>query len=341
MALPLDDLSLLDAPLSIEPGQGAGAPLQLPIEQVDEDPDQPRTEFDAEALQQLADTIAERGVRQPISVRPHPASPGRWLVNFGARRLRASKLAGKLTIPAFVDDTADTYDQVIENEQRQALQPLELALFVQRQQQAGVSLAEIGRRLGKSRPYMTYVCALVDAPDWLMAAYRRGLCRGIKELYDLRRLHEEHPAEVAAWLEGRVSVSRGDLIALRGRLVPVAQAAAAPAKSVGSPLKLASSNPIANSGQQATAEASVSTNWRGAACSSDATPRARQEPQHEVALLAEYKGAQVRLWLGLPANQPGMVWVSDASQPETVGSRHLVSVMALTSLCLVDQPRLK
>jgi ParB family transcriptional regulator, chromosome partitioning protein len=341
MVLPLDDLSLLDAPLATEPGQGAGAPLQLPIELVDEDPNQPRTEFDAEALQQLADTIAERGVRQPISVRPHPASPGRWLVNFGARRLRASKLAGKLTIPAFVDETADTYDQVIENEQRQALQPLELALFVQRQQQAGVSLAEIGRRLGKSRPYMTYVCALVDAPDWLMAVYRRGLCRGIKELYDLRRLHEEHPAEVATWLEGRVSVSRGDLSVLRERLIPVAHAHTASEKSASSSLIVDSSNPITNNKRQVAAEASASAVQRSSFRSSDVPPSTRQEPQHEVALLAEYKGEQVRVWLGLPANQPGLAWVSDATQAETVGSRHLVSVTALYSLCLVDLQRVK
>ena len=128
MALPLDQLDLLTMPADLL----AGAPLQLPIDAIEEDPDQPRQEFDPDGLAELAETIRERGVRQPISVRRHPEKPDRWMLNFGARRLRASKLIGKLDIPAFVDNTADSYDQVIENEQREGLKPLELALFVQR-----------------------------------------------------------------------------------------------------------------------------------------------------------------------------------------------------------------
>ena len=126
MALPLDQLDLLTTPADLL----AGAPLQLPIDAIEEDPDQPRQEFDPDGLAELAETIRERGVRQPISVRRHPEKPDRWMLNFGARRLRASKLIGKLDIPAFVDSTADSYDQVIENEQREGLKPLELALFV-------------------------------------------------------------------------------------------------------------------------------------------------------------------------------------------------------------------
>ena len=127
-AVQLDDLDLLSTPLTVP----AGTPLHLPIDAIDEDPDQPRQDFDPDSLAELAETIRERGVRQPISVRRHPQQPDRWMLNFGARRLRASKLAGKEEIPAFVDDTADSYDQVIENEQRAGLTPLELALFVQR-----------------------------------------------------------------------------------------------------------------------------------------------------------------------------------------------------------------
>ena len=85
MPLQLDDLLALDDPTSSN--QRQGQPLMLPIELIDEDPDQPRREFDADALQELADTIRERGVRQPISVRSHATQPGRWMLNFGARRL--------------------------------------------------------------------------------------------------------------------------------------------------------------------------------------------------------------------------------------------------------------
>lgn len=61
-------------------------------------------------MQALADTIREGGVRQPVSVRPDLQRAGRWVLNFGARRLRAAKLAGLAEIPAFIDTTADSYD---------------------------------------------------------------------------------------------------------------------------------------------------------------------------------------------------------------------------------------
>jgi ParB family transcriptional regulator, chromosome partitioning protein len=225
MPLLLDDLGLLDVPL---PATGAGAPLVLPITLIDEDPDQPRTAFDPDTLKQLADTIAQRGVRQPISVRPHADVAGRWVLNFGARRLRASALAGCTEIPAFVDTSADSYDQVIENEQREGLQPLELTLFVQRRLAAGDSQSEIARRLGKGRAYVTYAMALIDAPEPLMVAYREGRCRGLRELYELRRLHDCAPAPVVAWLGRAGAVTRADLQALKARLQTTEPAAARP-----------------------------------------------------------------------------------------------------------------
>ena len=161
MALQLKDLAALDE----APSEAVGQPMSVAVGLIDEDPGQPRTEFDPESLQELALTIADRGVCQPVSVRAHPDAPGRFMLNFGARRLRAARLAGKDEIPAFVADLGDGYAQVIENEQREALKPMELALFVQRRIGAGESLAEIARRLGKTRGYLTFVTALIDAPS--------------------------------------------------------------------------------------------------------------------------------------------------------------------------------
>ena len=211
MTLPLDDLDLLNEPRH-EP---AGAPLQLPVDDIDEDPQQPRKEFDPDKLQQLADSVERRGVLQAISVRPHPHQPQRWMVNFGARRLRASKMLGRPVIPAYVDAGADSYDQVAENEQREDLKPLELALFVQRRLALGETQVQIARGLGKSQPYVSYACALIDAPDWLMALYRQGKCQGMTELYHLRRLHGVAPRRVLAWAEQRASISRTDIQALK------------------------------------------------------------------------------------------------------------------------------
>lgn len=228
MRFELDAIEALDRPASL------GEPLLLAIETIEEDPQQPRIEFDPEALRLLADTVAERGVRQPISVRPHPDQAGRWVLNYGARRLRAARLAGKAEIPAFVDKTADSFDQIIENEQRANLQPLELALFVQRQMRAGLSQAEIARRMGKTRGYMTFLSALIDAPDWLIDLYRSGRCRGATELYELRNLHDKSPEDVEAWLGGRSTVSRVDVKSLKASLtqtVPPAPASSAAAPS--------------------------------------------------------------------------------------------------------------
>ena len=224
-----------------------GQPLMLPLDAIDEDPDQPRTEFDEESLQELSETIARRGVRQPISVRSHPDRPGRWLLNFGARRLRASKMAGRTDIPAFVDEAANSYDQVIENEQRRALRPLELAMFIKRRLAQGETQAEIARTLGKSQPYVAYVSALIDAPPWLMELYREGKCRGIVELYQLRRLHIIVPAHVEGWIAGRSTITRTDVQQLKDEVSREAKASAdalAPQKALALPSDVPDSRPM-------------------------------------------------------------------------------------------------
>ena len=214
MPLQLDDLAALDAPIQ----QATGQPLMLAADAIAEDPDQPRQEFDTNALNELAETIRERGVRQPISVRPDLQHSGRWVLNFGARRLRASRLAGLKEIPAFVDSTADNYDQLIENEQREGLTPLELAMFVQKRLAMGDKQAEIAKRLGKSRQWVTLTTALIEAPDWLLQAYRQGRCRGMNELYDLRRLHESHGQAVEAWVTQQGAITRERIAGLRDGL---------------------------------------------------------------------------------------------------------------------------
>ncbi|WP_051241976.1 ParB/RepB/Spo0J family partition protein [Azohydromonas australica] len=214
LELPDLDLGALNAS-AVEP---AGTPLQLRLDAIDEDPNQPRMEFDQETLQELADNIRERGVRQPVSVRSHPTQPGRYMLNFGARRLRASRMAGKETIPAFVDETANDFDQVAENEQRKGLTPLELALFVKKKLDEKMSQGEIARRLGKSRPLITYACALIDAPDWVMNAYRSGKCQGLFEINELRKLYEAHPDAVEQWGAGQEAFTRTTLARLKTQL---------------------------------------------------------------------------------------------------------------------------
>jgi ParB family chromosome partitioning protein len=184
-------------------------------------------------------------VLQAISVRRHPDRENRWILNFGARRLRASKLAGRSQIPAFVNETANSYDQVIENEQREGLKPLELALFIQRRLASGESQTDIARKMGKGRAYVTYAMALIDAPDWLMSAYREGRCRGLRELYELRRLHDVGPEVVEEWLIGAGTVTRADLQTLKEGLQPADPTSPPPASTPAVPTTPASQPPDA------------------------------------------------------------------------------------------------
>lgn len=302
---PLIGLDALEAPAAI----GDGQPKLLPIHVIDEDPDQPRREFDAEALQQLADTIMQRGVRQPISVRPHPKEPGRWMLNFGARRLRASKLAGKTEVPAFVDPMADTYDQIIENEQRESLKSLELALFVQRQMRKGDSQAEIARRLGKTRGYVTFLCALIDAPDWLLDLYRSNRCRGITELYELRKLHEASPESVERWLALQDHVGRTEVLALKDEL---RQLDSTPPQHT--PLSPTSTpEPMSDSGRSTAVPAIASVTRTGPTRANAATPRAASQSicslPGSMTLWARYDGEEVMIELGAVPEEAGCVFV--------------------------------
>jgi ParB family transcriptional regulator, chromosome partitioning protein len=223
MALPLDHLDLLAEPVA----PLAGTPLTLLLDDIDEDPLQPRREFDETKLAELAGTIRQRGVLQAISVRPHPEAAGRWMLNYGARRLRASKLAGKADIPAFIDQAAEDYDQVIENEQREGLTPLELALFVKQRLARGDSQQEIARRLGKSKSHISMVSAMIDPPDWLLDAYRRGQCCGVTALYELRRLHESRPDAAQALLARAEPISRAAMRSIKDQRATTPEAGGA------------------------------------------------------------------------------------------------------------------
>ena len=184
-----------------------GKPLQLDVASVTEDPNQPRKEFDDATLRELADSIAERGVKTPISVHPDPVWPGKYIVNHGARRLRASRLAGRVTIPAFVDEQYDAYDQVIENLQRENLTPMELAMFIKLRIDAGDKKGDIARQLGKAPAMIAYHLALIDAPAVIDDAYAAGVTSP-KTLYELRSLHEKVPEQVEALVASGAAVTR-------------------------------------------------------------------------------------------------------------------------------------
>jgi ParB family chromosome partitioning protein len=175
--------------------------MDLPLDLISEDPHQPRTKdnpgFSSESLTELADTIRLRGVKTPISVRENPEASGFFIINHGARRARASKLAGKSSIPAFIDNDYNEADQVIENLQRNDLTPREIADFIGRELAKGKQKGEIAKELGKSASFVSQHVTLLDLPDPIAAAFNSGRCRDVTVINELVTAHKKRPQEVA------------------------------------------------------------------------------------------------------------------------------------------------
>jgi ParB family transcriptional regulator, chromosome partitioning protein len=195
-----------------------GRPLQIPVKDIDEDPSQPRQEFDAESMAELEQSIRLHGVKTPVSIRPHPTEQRRWILNFGARRLRASRAVGKTTIPAFVDRSHTDYQQVIENLQREDLKPRELAIFIRKKMEEGEKQAQIAELLGVNRSMVTNHLALIDPPTCIDEIYTSGKCVSAKTLYDLRNLHKEFPKDVERWCATAQEITRAAVSALSAKL---------------------------------------------------------------------------------------------------------------------------
>lgn len=206
-----------------------GTPKQIPLTDILEDPDQPRVEFPEDQMQKMVESIKARGVKTPISVKPHPTEQGKWIINYGARRFRASVMAGKETIPAFVDNDHDDYDQVMENKERLNHSPIELALFIQKKIRQGEKKNVIAKKLNEDPVFISTHLALVDMPECLSKAYDAGF-KSPKTLYDLRKLWESYPEEVNAWvdesLENGQDIIRSRVQALSKKLKEPKQAEA-------------------------------------------------------------------------------------------------------------------
>ncbi|HWX74344.1 MAG TPA: ParB/RepB/Spo0J family partition protein [Solirubrobacteraceae bacterium] len=140
---------------------------QVPLELISPNPKQPRERFDEDALGALADSVRERGVLQPVLVRPIAA--GRFELVAGERRWRAAGLAGLETIPAIVRDRADAEAlelALIENMAREDLSPVEQArACAALVDELGLTREDVGRRVGRSRVAVSNLMRLLDLPE--------------------------------------------------------------------------------------------------------------------------------------------------------------------------------
>jgi len=150
---------------------------EIPVGELDPNPDQPRRTFSEESIGQLADSIREQGILQPLLVAP--SGGGRYMIIAGERRFRAGRLAGLETLPCIVKDI-DVIRQreiaLIENLQREDLNPIEAARGIKAlMDQCGYTQEKIGERLGKSRPAVANMLRLLQLPDEVTEMVKDGL----------------------------------------------------------------------------------------------------------------------------------------------------------------------
>jgi ParB/RepB/Spo0J family partition protein len=158
----------------------------VPVDRIEPNPQNPRMSFEEGTLEELAASIREHGVLQPILLRP--LGENRFELIAGERRWRASKLAGMIAIPALVEDIDDDTAleiSIIENLQREDISPLEEAVMFDRMvKEHGYSIRKLAEKLGKDKGYLENRLRLADAPP------------EIRELVSLRKDTLSHAYEL-------------------------------------------------------------------------------------------------------------------------------------------------
>lgn len=171
-----DFYSLLDD--NILPGDKKSSASTLRISEIEPRRDQPRKTFSPDSLSQLADSVGQFGVLQPIIVRESAFLKGTYEIIAGERRWRAAKMAGLNEIPAVIldgDDLKAAQVAVIENVQREDLNPVEEAFaYSALIDNFGLTQEQVAKQVGKSRSAVTNMLRLLDLPDEVLELLRNG-----------------------------------------------------------------------------------------------------------------------------------------------------------------------
>ena len=181
----------LDALIDTTPArtQGTSTINEIPLDQIEANPNQPRREFDEEALQELAESIRAIGIIQPITLRQ--VADNRFQIIAGERRWRASQLAGLAAVPAYIrtiDDESVMEMALVENIQRQDLNAIEIALAYEHlMENNGMTQEKISERVGKSRAAIANYLRLLKLPAQVQMALQKkeidmGHCRALLAL---------------------------------------------------------------------------------------------------------------------------------------------------------------
>jgi ParB/RepB/Spo0J family partition protein len=202
--------------LAPDMAHNAAGVRNVPLDRIEPNPEQPRMTFDEEGIQELAASITEHGVLQPILVRP--LGDNRYQLVAGERRWRAARIAGRRDLPAMIEEINDETAleiAIIENLQREDLSPLDEAIMYERMtSERGYSVRKLAQKLGKDKGYIENRLRLADAPS------------EVKQLVSLRKDTLSHAYELLKVEDPRKrrklaeQVARGELslVKLRERI---------------------------------------------------------------------------------------------------------------------------
>ena len=159
------------------PKQGTADILRIPVDMVEPNPFQPRMSFDQEALEELADSIRALGLIQPITVRR--TAGGKYQIISGERRFRACRMAGMDMVPAYIRDANEQgmlEMAIVENIQRENLDPIEIAMSYQRLiEECNLTQEQMAVRIGKKRASVTNFLRLLKLPAKIQHDLKVGL----------------------------------------------------------------------------------------------------------------------------------------------------------------------
>ena len=209
-----DLASLLDAPGS---APITGEPIELRIEDVEEDPHQPRETFTEDSMVELTDSINAHGVKVPIAVHLHPEIEGRYIINDGARRYRAAIRAGKETIAAVVVARFSVIEQIVVNKFRDDTPPRDKAkVFARLIKEEGWTQRQLAEKSKLSEAYISQHLALLTMPAAVGAVFDSGRCADVTVINELIKAHKRKAEAVESWLDDKdQEITRGSVKLLR------------------------------------------------------------------------------------------------------------------------------
>lgn len=184
------------------------------VEVIKADPQQPRKEFDEDALKELAESIKTHGLIQPIVLRPSPDKEAEYYIIAGERRFRAVKLNGAKTIRAIVKKTFKPeeigYVQMAENIKRANLSVVEIAEFICRQLETGEKQADVAEKLGLNKAIVSQYASWTELPECIKEALTSKKIGSIQSAYALFKTWQEFPKETETFITENEKISSSE-----------------------------------------------------------------------------------------------------------------------------------